>query len=385
MGAERSEQARIVSLDQFRGYTVLGMFVVNFAGHFLVMPAILKHHNTYCSYADTIMPQFFFAVGFAYRLTLLRRLQTVGAGAAYGHAVRRNLALILLGAVLYHLDGAYKNWNELERLGFWGFLETAFQRELFQTLVHIGVTAFWIMPVIAASVPVRIGFACFSAGLHLALSYLFYYDWVMTRPGIDGGVLGFLTWTLPMLAGSFAYDIVAPPFSTPPPAKGWGAAIGRLLGLGLILMLLGYALACLNLVTPPNAPPAPATAGQTALPWPLVEPPFVPPTRPVDIWTMSQRAGSVSYQTFGAGFSLALYALFVWACEVGRLRLGVFTTLGSNALAGYIIHGMIDEAMKPFAPKDAPLWYVLVSLGLFLAICYLFLRYLERHRLFLRL
>ena len=37
-----------------------------------VVPAILKHHNTYCSYADTIMPQFFFAVGFAYRLTFLR-------------------------------------------------------------------------------------------------------------------------------------------------------------------------------------------------------------------------------------------------------------------------------------------------------------------------
>src|SRR5262249_46243274 len=229
MGVERSEQGRIVSLDQFRGYTVLGMFVVNFASHFLIMPAILKHHNTYCSYADTIMPQFFFAVGFAYRLTLLRRLQTVGAWAAYGHAVRRNLALILLGAVLYHLDGAYKNWAELEVLGFWGFLQTAFQRELFQTLVHIGVTAFWIMPVIAAPAWVRIGFACFSAGLHLALSHLFYYDWVMTRPGIDGGVLGFLTWTIPMLAGSLAYDIVIPFFAAPSMAKEWGAAIGKLL------------------------------------------------------------------------------------------------------------------------------------------------------------
>jgi len=45
--------ARLVSLDQFRGYTVLGMFVVNFLGGFTVTPALLKHHNTYFSYADS--------------------------------------------------------------------------------------------------------------------------------------------------------------------------------------------------------------------------------------------------------------------------------------------------------------------------------------------
>jgi predicted acyltransferase len=60
---------RIISLDQFRGYTVAGMFVVNFLGGFAVTPAVLRHHNSYCSYADTIMPQFLFAVGFAFRLT----------------------------------------------------------------------------------------------------------------------------------------------------------------------------------------------------------------------------------------------------------------------------------------------------------------------------
>ncbi len=83
---------RLASLDQFRGYTVAGMFLVNFVGSYPESPALLKHHNTYCSYADTIMPQFFFAVGFAYRMTLLKRLQAVGprraqpaGGAAHPH------------------------------------------------------------------------------------------------------------------------------------------------------------------------------------------------------------------------------------------------------------------------------------------------------------
>src|SRR5208283_2501206 len=73
--AHQSVKSRIVSLDQFRGYTVAGMLLVNFIGEFQAVGAIWKHHNTYCSYADTIMPQFFFAVGFALRLTFLRRLK----------------------------------------------------------------------------------------------------------------------------------------------------------------------------------------------------------------------------------------------------------------------------------------------------------------------
>src|SRR5438270_9306413 len=87
---------RIASLDQFRGYTVAGMLLVNFLGGYHVVPAILTHHNTYCSYADTIMPQFFFAVGFAYRLTFLRRLETAGAWAATRAVWKRNAGLILL-------------------------------------------------------------------------------------------------------------------------------------------------------------------------------------------------------------------------------------------------------------------------------------------------
>src|SRR5215212_9437339 len=90
-----AESRRIASLDQFRGYTVVGMLVVNFLAGYQAVPALLKHHNTYCSYADTIMPQFFFAVGFAYRLTFLRRLERHGVLAATAAVLRRNVALLL--------------------------------------------------------------------------------------------------------------------------------------------------------------------------------------------------------------------------------------------------------------------------------------------------
>ena len=152
----KASRRRIVSLDQFRGYTVAGMLLVNFVGGYQVVPAIFKHHNTYCSYADTIMPQFFFAVGFAYRLTFLRRLATSGAWLAIRAVLKRNAGLILLGFVLYHLDGRVKNWAELEKLGVQGFFAQAFRREIFQTLVHIAIASIWVLPVIASGVVPRV-------------------------------------------------------------------------------------------------------------------------------------------------------------------------------------------------------------------------------------
>ena len=369
--------ARLNSLDQFRGYTVLGMFVVNFLGSFAVVPAVLKHHNTYCSYADTIMPQFFFAVGFAYRLTFLRRAAREGRAAAYGHAVKRCLGLLLVAFVVHHLDGRYGTWAALRDKGLGGFLATAFQREFFQTLTHIAVTSLWILPVIAARPAWRVAWAVGSAALFYGLSASWYYDWVMHRPGIDGGPLGFLTWTIPTIAGTLAYDAMAP-FLVRESAAPARPPIGRLLAAGALLMLLAYGLSCLNRVTPPNDTPE-STSGV------LVEPPFVPPSRPVNIWTMSQRAGSVTYLTFGAGFSLALYALFVAACDVGTFSLGVFRTLGTNALAGYVLHDLVNNAIEPLAPKDSPGWYVTAMLGLSIGICYLILRYLEKNRIFLKL
>ena len=71
---------------------------------------------------------------------------------------------------------------------------------------------------------------------------------------------------------------------------------------------------------------------------------------------MSQRTGSVSYQVFGAGFSLAVYALFVVLCDEGSLRVGLFRTFGQNPLAAYIVHPMVAGAVKPVhARRFAPL------------------------------
>lgn len=359
MLTDESPARRIVSLDQFRGYTVAGMLLVNFLG-FDAIPAILRHHNTYCSYADTIMPQFFFAVGFAYRLTYLRRVEKSGWREAVVAALHRNAGLLLLGLVFHHLDGEYRSWADLQAHGPWGVISSAFRREPFQALVHIALASLWVLPVIGAGAGIRVAYLLASAGLHLALSWWFYLDWAWKTPVIDGGPLGFLSWAIPLLVGSMAYDAAAA--STDP-----RRVAARLAGWSVALMIAGYALSC--------------AGGEWAAP-PFRQPPS---THRVDLWTMSQRTGSISYLTFAAGFSLAIDALFVVLCDVGRFRSRVFGTFGVNALAAYLIHPMVAGAIKPFIPRDSPLWYVMPGFILYFVICYSFNRYLEKHRLFLKL
>jgi predicted acyltransferase len=375
--AASDDAPRLVSLDQFRGYTVFGMLLVNFVGSFTAVRAelpVLAHHHTYCSYADTIMPQFLFAVGFAFRLTFNKRKEAVGARAAYGHAVRRNLGLLLVAFAVYSVGSRWEKWDDLAQRDV-VVLRWA-KQDLFQTLAHIAVTSLWVLPVIAARPHVRIGFAVFSGLLHLALSYWFNYRWTNTPPnGVDGGPLGFLTWAVPLLVGTLACDLYRA-------TRSRGRLCVRFALAGAVIMAFAYGLSCLHLA-PSDMDDWKFNVTVSAVPPPLVHVTAKPPTN--DLFTMSQRSGSLTYPLFGAGVSLVVLALFVLACDIGPVRLGVFRTFGSNALAAYIIHGLVYEAVKPFVPRDAPLWYVFAACAVALWVCYALTRHLEKHKLFLKM
>ena len=150
--AEPAERAsRLASLDQFRGYTVVGMLLVNYLG-FECVPRILTHTHDYNSYADTIMPHFLFAVGFALRLAHGRRVEALGAHAATVRILERVLWLLLIGAVYYNLET--ESWARLAKGDVLHWLGLTFQ-----TLVHIAVTTLWILPVVRARPALLLAFA----------------------------------------------------------------------------------------------------------------------------------------------------------------------------------------------------------------------------------
>ena len=107
---------RIISLDQFRGYTIFGMFLVNYMSSYKdITPNILLHHHTYTSYADLIMPHFLFCVGFAFRLTFGRRdYKEGGPTQAYLRVVRRILGLILVTFFVYHVRRPADTWEQMQ-------------------------------------------------------------------------------------------------------------------------------------------------------------------------------------------------------------------------------------------------------------------------------
>jgi len=560
-------------MDQFRGYTVAGMFLVNFLGGYAAIHPVLKHNNNYFSYADSIMPSFMFAVGFSFRLTYLRRRSQSSRFSTVWTYVRRSLALVVISLVMYGFGGDFKSWSGFDRmppefepfrpkasqtksfdvlmakareenpagdprvvvaaasrigatingreptqqkgkdrltvaqkaadeaLAEWrAFVQPAVDRkaawesltptkkalvhwevflgkllksDLWETLAIIGATQLIVLPFIGCGFMTRF-LAMIGLGVtHCLLSYWFNWDFVyglndtwlsklwMTGDSRswDGGFFGPISWAVAMMAGTLAYDLVLRSGSH-------AAASFRLVAWGIVLMAFGYGMSCLTrvyelspsemaarkeqqirqeaekgwleqLIQREETKKAEADSGAAAErtdaeisilrdqqhrypnlelaespvlpPWErlkgrplsqqLVEPPFVAPPRDnprVDAppfiehrawnyWMMGKRMPSLSFITFATGFAFALYGLFVVVCDVGGLRLGIFTTFGTNALAAYFLHHMVEEAVHPLVPHDAPLWFCLAGLALFLLVTYALVRFLEKRNIFVKL
>jgi predicted acyltransferase len=398
---------RIASMDQFRGYTVAGMFVVNFLAGLTAVHALFKHNHTWFSYADSIMPGFLFAAGFSYRLSMLRRRAQLGPRQAYRHAILRSLALVLISLVFFGLGGTFGSWSEMTREGVREFVARLLKAHLWEVLAIIGVAQLLVLPVVAAGPRVRVLAILAFLVAHVALSHSFNYDFVHRRPNWmdaywgaadtrawDGGFFGLLMWSVPLLGGTLAYDVVA------------GASAGpvrRLVGWGVGLMALGYLLSCLSPLYDVEAPPAPAadrfaaspvlpplerlgTRPATAL---LATPPFAEPpppeVRPLNYWMMDKRVVTASFTLFSTGFAFGLYGLFVLACDRGGWRLELFRMLGQNPLVAYLLHHATEKTVRAVVPKDSPLWWCLVGLVVFFGVTMMFVRYLDRHKLFVRL
>ena len=402
-----ADNRRIASLDQFRGYTVAGMFAVNFLAGLSAIPAVMAHHNTYFSYADSIMPGFLFAVGFSFRLTLLRRRLANGAKQTYLGYVRRSLALVLLSLVLYGFGSFVGDWSEVTRHGTWEFFARLLKADLWEVLAIIGVTQIFILPVIAASGRMRLIAMVGCLAAHTLLSYWFNFDFVYGRDNWldavwgaagkrawDGGCFGVISWSVAMLAGSFACDLT----SLRPPAQ----AARRLLLWGVVMMLIGYGFSCLtrlydvpadvtvedSLAVSPVWPPWERLAERSPVSL-LAEPPFVPPPpasrRQENYWMMGKRVVSASLIVFASGFSFALYAGFVVVCDMGGRTAGLFRTFGQNPLAAYLIHHLVLVSIRPLVPNNSPLWYCLLGFAAFFGLTYLFVRQLEKQGICLRL
>ncbi|HTI49368.1 MAG TPA: hypothetical protein VL475_00400, partial [Planctomycetaceae bacterium] len=218
-----------------------------------------------------------------------------------------------------------------------------------------------------------------------------------------------------------------------------GRLIAKLLGWGVLLMAIGWVISCgtrwsdvteAELQAESAAPRDPALGDVSRLganpvipsgeafgrwftslkagEWSavLAEPPFVPPPHSRDrevkdgkevevdhsreyrrwnYWMMSQRCGTPSYLTFASGLSLVLLALFYVLADMCGITIGVFRTLGTNALFGYVVHMIVDGTVKKFAPRDMPALPMWISFAVFFFLTWLLIRTMEKNNIYIKL
>jgi predicted acyltransferase len=92
---------RIVSLDAFRGLTIMLMILVNNPGDWGNIYAPLKHADWHgCTPTDLVFPFFLFIVGVAIPFALAKRKETAPRGQLVAHIVWRSFILFGLGLLL---------------------------------------------------------------------------------------------------------------------------------------------------------------------------------------------------------------------------------------------------------------------------------------------
>lgn len=319
---------RIESLDQFRGWAIFTMVMVNCLGNFDSMPEAFRHHREGMTYADMAVPAFLFAVGMGFRLSFLRRMKKQGIWRARLAALRRYLLLIAIGCLVYGhgIDYTDSYW-------FW----RSFHKNFWDALVDIGFSGLLALPFIERGPALRLAMGVVYCGIFQAAYDFAGYDlWVM-RYSLQGGPLGVLTHAFPLLLGTVAYDLLA--------LNDRKRLLRGGLALGLGTMAAGYAMSYR--------------------------------------WVFSMRYGTASYFFFASGICMLVYLGFYLLADVAKISVPTFTAMGRNALTLYIAQQLLLELYE--LPEYAPAALAVAIFFVLYGSLYGVARYLDRSGYYIRL
>lgn len=321
---ERKQPLRIASIDEYRGYAIFGMILVNYLGYF-DLPGVgyagadgayvdfswlFRHTHGWFSYADTIAPIFIFVVGMGFRLSLPRRLAKEGRLWGTLGALRRYSILAFMGLCYGGFDWRVSIWDALLDIALAGMLALPFMDR--GPRVRIAVAVLYL------------------AFYQFCFSLLGYGPWT-TANSIDGGPLGIFSWAFILLMGTLVMDWLR--------AGPQGRVVERCLAWGLVLVAVGW-----------------------LLKWPWGD--FKAH------WPFSQKGMDAPYALYSTGIAFLNFVPFYLLADRLNVRLPHLTVLGSNPLVLYIVQGIICGTFHAYIDSDLPLFTAIVTYIAAYAICY---------------
>ena len=186
-----SDDGRIKAIDQYRGFVIICMVIINFSSGVESFPARLKHApDVGLNFADLGAPMFIFAIGLTFGFSFHRRAKRDGVSSAYGHFVRRYLAFLGMGAIVsagetsLGLNTRDVDWGVLQAIGSAGLL----------TLTVI------LLPAVA-----RLGIGLGLLALYQILFDRYWLVLVMNSP--HGGLPGALSWGAMLILATVFGDL----------------------------------------------------------------------------------------------------------------------------------------------------------------------------------
>ena len=314
---------RKLSIDQFRGFAIFGMIMVNYLNHFAVIPETFKHPHYGMTFANTIAPFFLIAVGMGFRISFVRMVARSGYKPALIHTIKRYLILIFIGFVLYGPDIKVDIWDALVDIGFSGLLA---------------------LPFITKSTRVRtVAAISFLIVYQLLFIYAGYGAWTMAN-SIDGGPLGPISWVSILLFGTVLYDLLNDYCSKD--------FIRYTLIYGTLLIVIGYMLSLLQ---------------------------------PQENWQFSQRSMSIAYPILSSGIGFITFLLFYVVNDIKKIEIPHLTVLGMNPLLLYIVQNILIALHGGVLPSNAPLWQALTGFLVIYLLCYLVAHYMWRNKMVVKI
>ncbi len=336
---------RILSIDQFRGYAILGMLLVDYFGAFNNTWRQMHHHNDFMTYADTIAPIFMFVVGMGLRLSMARRIEKVGLVEARRGLLKRYILLVLIAFTLYtgYLWDALMNIGLAGIIALWvvdkkpsvRFLVSLGFLALYQAVFTFTVYGGWITRVIK-----------FKDETMPMIFNLIPFGPELVNTPINGGPIGHWSWLMMLICGTIAYDIMA--------TKNTRKIVLGCLAWGIAMCAAGFLL---------------------HIQWGELK----------DFWPFSKNYMTAPYPLFAGGLCFLHLLAFYVVNDMLHIKLPHLTVLGLNPLFIYILQWCIMESAARFLPDTlsaVPLW---IGFAVFYGVCYGIAYYLYRKQIFIKL